>query len=89
MGDLEPIPADSEQEAGYNLNKSPVHYGVDEQITLTFTPTGHLESPINLLNNENIKTPHRKGQTRTLLVVRLTTSMPTVLQLPSGSIILL
>ncbi|CAB1428924.1 unnamed protein product [Pleuronectes platessa] len=46
MGGLQPIPADFEQET---LDMSPVHHRVDiqrqQQFTLTFTPTGDLQSP--------------------------------------------
>lgn len=48
-GGLEPIPADIQREAGSALHRSPVHRKADVQttITLTFTPTSSLESPIN------------------------------------------
>lgn len=49
LGGLEPIPADIQREAGSALHRSPVHRKADVQttITLTFTPTSSLESPIN------------------------------------------
>ena len=34
--------------AGYTLDKSPIHHRAEQPFTLTFTPTGNLESPINL-----------------------------------------
>ncbi len=63
------------QAAGYTLDRSPVSYraDIDRQLILTFTPTGNLESPINLhvfglceeagenshRHEENMQTPHR------------------------------
>jgi len=50
-GCLEPIPAVTGREAGYTLDRLPVHHRDkrDKQpSTLTLTPWDNLESPINL-----------------------------------------
>lgn len=43
----EPIPVDTEHEAGYTLDRAPVH-GDKEHYTLTFTTMSNLESSVRL-----------------------------------------
>ena len=47
-GGLEPIPAVIRREAGYTLDRAPVHHREKKSCMLTLTPRVNLESPINL-----------------------------------------
>lgn len=52
-GGLESVPAVTGQEVGYMLDRWPVYQRADIQkgsqpFSLTFTPAGNLDSPINL-----------------------------------------